>query len=148
MLDTRDLTIRKVWWLRSASDLVPLRFTLGVRDPMLGSPLTIDLPAEVNASEFTVRISYQTRPEASGLQWVAAAQTANKTDPFLFTQSQAIHARSWIPLQDSPQVRMTYDATIHVPPGMRAVMSADNCNRACRPMASTSSRCRRRSRRI
>ena len=75
---------------------------------MLGSPLTIDLPAEVNAPEFGVRISYQTRPEASGLQWVAAPQTADKTDPFLFTQSQAIHARSWIPLQDSPQVRMTY----------------------------------------
>jgi leukotriene-A4 hydrolase len=108
VLDTRDLTIRQIWWLRGASDLVPLRFTIGVRDPLLGSPLTIDLPAEVNAPEFSVRISYQTRPEATGLQWVAAPQTANKTDPFLFTQSQAIHSRSWIPLQDSPQVRMTY----------------------------------------
>jgi leukotriene-A4 hydrolase len=126
VLDTRDLTIRQIWWLRGSSDLVPLRFTLGVRDAMLGSPLTIDLPAEASAPEFKVRISYQTRPEATGLQWVAAAQTANKTDPFLFTQSQAIHSRSWIPLQDSPLVRMTYSATIHVPPGMRAVMSADN----------------------
>jgi leukotriene-A4 hydrolase len=126
VLDTRDLTIRSIWWMRSASDLVPLRFTLGARDPMLGSPLTIDLPAEANAPELRVRISYQTRPEATGLQWVGASQTANKTDPFLFTQSQAIHSRSWIPLQDSPQVRMTYKATIHVPPGMRAVMSADN----------------------
>jgi leukotriene-A4 hydrolase len=128
VLDTRDLTIRRIWWLRGASDLVPLRFTMGARDPMLGSPLSIDLPAEANAPEFTVRISYQTRPEASGLQWVAAPQTANKTHPFLFTQSQAIHSRSWIPLQDSPQVRMTYKATIHVPPGMRAVMSARNIN--------------------
>ncbi|MEO8018208.1 MAG: M1 family metallopeptidase [Pseudomonadota bacterium] len=126
VLDTRDLTIRRIWWLRSATDLVPLRYTIGARDPLLGSPLSIDLPPEANASEFTVRISYQTRPEASGLQWVAAAQTANKTDPFLFTQAEAIHARSWIPLQDSPQVRMTYKATIHVPPGMRAVMSAQN----------------------
>jgi aminopeptidase N len=126
VLDTRDLTIRQTWWLRGAGDLVPLRFTLGVRDPMLGTPLTIDLPPEANAPEFAVRISYQTRPEASGLQWVAAAQTAEKTHPFLFTQSQAIHARSWIPLQDTPQVRMTYSATIHVPPGMRAVMSAEN----------------------
>jgi leukotriene-A4 hydrolase len=126
VLDTRDLTIRQIWWLRGAADLVPLRFTLGVRDPMLGSPLTIDVPAEATGPELRVRISYQTRPEATGLQWVAAPQTANKTDPFLFTQSQAIHSRSWIPLQDSPQVRMTYKATIHVPPGMRAVMSADN----------------------
>jgi leukotriene-A4 hydrolase len=128
VLDTRDLVVRQIWWLRAASDLVPLRFTLGARDPMLGSPLAIDLPAEVNTSEFTVRISYQTRPEATGLQWVAAPQTANKSDPFLFTQSQAIHSRSWIPLQDSPQVRMTYKATLRVPPGMRAVMSAQNTN--------------------
>ncbi len=123
-LDTRDLTIRRIWWMRGATDLVPLRYTLGARDPLLGSPLAIDVPSEGLTPEFKIRISYQTRPEASGLQWVAAPLTANKTDPFLFTQSQAIHARSWIPLQDSPQVRMTYSATIHVPTGMRAVMSA------------------------
>ncbi|MEJ0086625.1 MAG: M1 family metallopeptidase [Pseudomonadota bacterium] len=128
-LDTRDLTIRQIWWLKSANDLVPLRYTLGARDPMLGTPLNIDLPPELNAPEFAVRISYQTRPEASGLQWVASAQTADKTDPFLFSQSEAIHARSWIPLQDSPQVRMTYNATIRVPPGMRAVMSAEQVGR-------------------
>jgi aminopeptidase N len=126
VLDTRDLVIRQAWWVRSASDLAPLRFTVGVRDPMLGSPLSIDLPAEANAAELVVRISYQTRPEASGLQWVPAALTADKTHPFLFTQSQAIHARSWIPLQDSPQVRMTFDATIRVPDGMRAVMGAES----------------------
>lgn len=125
VLDTRDLVIRQVWWLKSASDLVPLRFSVGARDAMLGAPLTIELPAEANSPQFGVRISYQSRPEASGLQWVAPALTADKTHPFLFTQSQAIHARSWIPLQDSPQVRMTYSATVRVPPGMRAVMSAE-----------------------
>jgi leukotriene-A4 hydrolase len=123
-LDTRDLTIRQVWWVKSPSELATLRFTIGARDPMLGAPLNIDLPAELDAAEFKVRVSYQTRPEASGLQWVEPALTAGKTHPFLFTQSQAIHARSWIPLQDSPQVRMTYAATIRVPAGMRAVMSA------------------------
>jgi aminopeptidase N len=125
-LDTRDLAVQQVWWLRGPSDLVALRFTLGARDPMLGAPLNIDLPEEANASGLQIRISYQTRPEASGLQWVAPALTADKTHPFLFTQSQAIHARSWIPLQDSPQIRLTYNATIRVPPGMRAVMSAES----------------------
>ena len=125
-LDTRDLVVRQVWWLRGARDFVPLEFTIGKRDPILGAPLDIDVTAAQGASEFTVRISYQTRPTASGLQWVEPALTADKTHPFLFTQSQAIHSRSWIPLQDTPQVRMTYRATIHVPPGMRAVMSAEN----------------------
>ena len=124
-LDTRYLVIRKVWWLRRASDLVPLGFKVGARDAMLGSPLEIEVPREAGSPDFVVRISYQTRPEASGLQWVEAAQTADRTHPFMFTQSQAIHARSWVPLQDSPQVRMTYAATIRVPVGMRAVMGAE-----------------------
>jgi leukotriene-A4 hydrolase len=124
-LDTRDLVIRQAWWLKSASDLVPLTFKVGARDAMLGSPLEIEVPREAGSPDFVVRISYQTRPEASGLQWVEAAQTADRTHPFMFTQSQAIHARSWVPLQDSPQVRMTYAATIRVPVGMRAVMGAE-----------------------
>ena len=127
-LDTRDLGIRQVWWRKDTATLIPLRHSLGARDPMLGSPLHIEVPAEAGQPDFTVRISYQTHPQASGLQWVAATHTADKTHPFLFTQSQAIHARSWIPLQDSPQVRMTYTATIHVPAGMRAVMSAQPLN--------------------
>jgi leukotriene-A4 hydrolase len=125
VLDTRDLVIRQAWWLKSAAEVVPLRFTVGARDSILGAPLSIDLPPEANTPELAVRISYQTRPEASGLQWVPASLTADKTHPFLFTQSQAIHARSWIPLQDTPEVRTTYSATIRVPQGMRAVMSAE-----------------------
>ncbi len=124
-LDTRDLVIRQAWWLKSATDLVPLTFKVGARDAMLGSPLNIEVPREAGSPDFIVRISYQTQPQASGLQWVEAAQTADRTHPFLFTQSQAIHARSWIPLQDSPQVRTTYTATIRVPEGMRAVMGAE-----------------------
>ncbi len=136
ILDTRDLTIRAVWWMRGPRDLVPLTFRLGDRDDALGSALAITLPPELTSPEpknperkneqFQLRVSYQSRPEASGLQWVPAEQTATKMAPFLFTQSQAIHARSWVPVQDSPQVRFTYNATIRVPPGMRAVMSANN----------------------
>jgi len=125
-LDTRDLTIRHVWWVGNTGELVALPFQKGAYDRTLGTPLEIDLPAGLNAAEFKLRVSYQTRPDASGLQWVPAAQTAGKTDPYLYSQSQAINARSWVPLQDSPQVRFTYEATIHVPVGLRAVMSAAN----------------------
>ena len=110
-----------------------LPFALGDPVGTLGQALTIELPAEHRDRNFAVRISYQTRPEASGLQWLTPAQTAGKAEPFLYTQSQPIHARSWIPLQDSPQVRVTYNAEIHTPAGLRAVMSADNVYRFVMP---------------
>lgn len=86
-------------------------WTEGERDPILGQPLTIELPPGADL----VRIRYRTSPEATGLQWLEPRQTADGTDPFLYSQSQAIHARSWIPCQDSPGVRVTYDAMVRVP---------------------------------
>jgi leukotriene-A4 hydrolase len=126
VLDTRDLSIRKVWLLADGQPTQSLTFALGAPVGVLGQALAIDLPAGNRDQQFAVRISYQTRPEASGLQWLTAAQTAGKTDPFLYSQSEPIHVRSWIPLQDSPQARVTYKAEVHAPPGLRAVMSADN----------------------
>ena len=123
VLDTRDLIIRGAW-LVEGQQLAPLEFSLDARDAILGSALRIALPAAIPVDPATVRISYQTRPEASGLQWLPPALTAGKRHPFMFSQSQAIHARSWIPLQDTPQVRMTYTAQVHTDPALTAVMSA------------------------
>ena len=119
-LDTRDLDIRSVQSAAEMDAFTETSFHLGEPDPVLGRALTIDLPPDA----VQVRIDYATHPGASGLQWLEAAQTAGKAQPFLFTQSQAIHARSWIPLQDSPGVRVTYEAVIRTPAGVRAVMSA------------------------
>jgi leukotriene-A4 hydrolase len=129
ILDTRDLDIRSVSLLRKGADAAPLAFKLGDEKKFLGKPLRIELPAGVtsglnSSDDSVVRIEYRTRPQASGLQWLTPAQTDGKKHPYLFSQSQAIHARSWIPLQDSPQVRVTYNATIHAPDGLVAVMSA------------------------
>ncbi len=125
VLDTRDLSIRKIAVRRPGGDWAEASFSLGANDPNLGTPLTIVLDA-TDADTVEVRIAYATAPSASGLQWLSPAQTAGKKHPFLFTQSQAIHARSWIPLQDTPAVRVTYDAVISTPRALRAVMSAEN----------------------
>jgi aminopeptidase N len=120
-LDTRDLTIERVEAGADSGGLAPTKFELKPADPILGSALVVALP---EAARY-VRVTYKTAPSASALQWLAPALTAGKSRPFLFSQSEAIHARSWIPLQDSPGVRVTYEATIRVPEGLVAVMSAD-----------------------
>ncbi|HEX9162206.1 MAG TPA: M1 family metallopeptidase [Thermoanaerobaculia bacterium] len=112
VLDSHDLKIVKV----------SRPFTVGKTDPILGAPITIRITRETKS----VTISYETSSDASALQWLDPAQTAGRTHPYLLSQSESINARSWVPIQDSPQVRFTYDATIRVPKGLVAIMSAEN----------------------
>ncbi|MDR3414936.1 MAG: M1 family metallopeptidase [Nevskia sp.] len=121
VLDTSALDIAKVETSADGEVWLSAKYTLGAVDEVLGAPLTVALPPGATR----VRLSYATRPEASGLQWLTPSQTLGRKHPFLFTQSESIHARSWIPLQDTPLVRATYDARIRVPKGLRAVMSAE-----------------------
>lgn len=118
ILDTRDLVIHKVW-LNGEQET---EFRMGESHQMYGTPLIIPIKDDTE----TVKIAYSTVPEAGAIQWLDPVQTAGKEKPFLFTQSQAILARTWIPCQDGPGVRFTYEATVTVLPGLMAVMSADN----------------------
>jgi len=128
ILDTGDLDIRRVETASREGSHKRTEYEIGPSDAILGAPLTIDLPRDVSH----VRITYSTAPNASALQWLDPVQTAGKKYPFLFTQSQAIHARSWIPLQDTPSVRLTYSAHVQTPAGLLAVMSAENNPNAAR----------------
>lgn len=121
ILDTRDLTIKSVH-VGSNDRLHETAFSMNESADIRGSALSIELPAAAT----TVLVHYQTSPAASGVQWLEPQQTAGKQHPFLFTQAQAIHARSFVPLQDTPAVRITYNATIRTPKELRAVMSANN----------------------
>ncbi|GAA4385421.1 M1 family metallopeptidase [Hymenobacter koreensis] len=117
-LDARDLHIEQV--LLDGS--VPTEFELGPADAVLGQALRVALQPGTHS----VTLHYRTSPAAAALQWLAPEQTAGKVHPFMFTQSQAILARTWIPCQDSPGVRFTYEARVTVPAHLLALMSAEN----------------------
>ena len=118
ILDTEQLAIASV---TDCTSHAPLPFTLAPAKPVLGAALTVTLEAST-----CIEIAYRTSPAASALLWVEPEGTAGKRAPMLFTQSEAIHGRSWIPMQDTPGIRFTYDAAITVPVGLRALMSATN----------------------
>ncbi|MFO0548487.1 MAG: M1 family metallopeptidase [Polyangiaceae bacterium] len=117
VLDTRRLTISSV----TRADGAAVTWTLGADDELLGAPLTIDLADGAAA----VRVEYETSRGAPALDWLAPEQTLGGEHPFLFTQGHAIEARSWMPIQDSPAVRVTYAARITVPAPLLALMSAE-----------------------
>ena len=133
VLDTKDLMILDV--TQKATDVlgataksqtvwVSRPFHLEKPDPILGSALVIDLPPSKKGTE-SIQIDYETLEGSSALQWLTEKQTS-RHKPFLYTESEPISARSWIPLQDTPQVRAPYKAKIHTDDGLRAVMSAEN----------------------
>jgi leukotriene-A4 hydrolase len=103
-------------------DMSETRYSLGEYVAHMGQPLSIEITPETEL----VTVMYRTSPEAPALQWLAPEQTEGERHPFLFTQSQAVLARSWIPCQDTPGRRITYTARVEVPEGLMAVMSAEN----------------------
>lgn len=116
-LDTYDLTIDSVF-----VDGKKESFSLDSQIKFLGSALHIP----VNGNSKSVKIYYRTGKNARALQWLEPQQTFDKKHPFLYTQSESIYARSWIPCADGPGIRFTYTARVSVPEGLMALMSAEN----------------------
>ncbi len=118
-LDSKALKIEKVTLGEEES---PAEFKVAPSFESMGEQLSI----QIKPDSKLVNIYYETSPEAEALQWLNPQQTAGKEHPYLFTQSQAILARSWVPCQDSPGIRFTYTAKVTVPKELMAVMSAEN----------------------
>ncbi len=115
--DSRDLQIERVF-----SNDRDIPWEIDRRDPILGDRLHLhDLN---NLSDFSIRLS--TSPAASALQWLNPMQTAGGEHPFLYSQCQSIHARSIFPCQDTPSVRIRYQAEIASPGLLKAVMAAEH----------------------
>lgn len=119
VFDSRQLQIQKI---TLGTDETETTFTLGDEVKYLGQSLHV----KIDPSTTRVTIYYSASKDAAAIQWLNPQQTAGKKYPFLFTQSQAILARTWIPCQDSPGIRFTYTAKISVPKDLLAVMSAEN----------------------
>ncbi len=139
VLDTKDLMILDVRQkstdvlgatAKNQTILVSRPFHMEKPDPILGSALVIDLPPSKRGTE-SIRIEYETLPASAALQWLTEKQTS-RHKAFLYTESEPIGARTWIPLQDTPQVRATYRAKVHTDDRVRAVMSAENDPKAKR----------------
>ncbi len=120
ILDTKDLEIHKC---TLGTDEIQTDYSISDEVDFLGNALSIDIKKDTRK----VTIYYSTKPDgAAAIDWLSPQQTANKKHPFMFTQGQAILTRTWIPCQDSPGVRMTYDARIQAPKDIMVVMSAEN----------------------
>jgi len=116
-LDTYDLAIDSV-----LVDGNKVQHSLDSMVQFFGSRLNI--PIAENSK--LVTIYYKTGQHARALQWLDPQQTSGKKHPFLYTQSESIYARSWIPCADGPGIRYTYTARVTVPKGSMALMSAEN----------------------
>lgn len=100
-----------------------LAFEIGESDPDKGEPITVQLGEMTGPELQQIVISYASGPEAEALQWLSPEQTAGGEQPFVFSQGQAILNRSWIPTQDSPGIRQTWEARITAPDPLTVVMS-------------------------
>lgn len=120
-LDTRDLTITTV---RNKNNLNKLPFNLKEATEAFGSKLEVILPKKSGKKVMYVRVEYETSPKARALQWLDPCQTAGKKHPYMFSQCQAINARSMVPCQDTPSAKATYSATIKAPKELTVLMSA------------------------
>lgn len=119
VFDENSLEITKV---TLGDDEKETKFSLGESTEYHGKPLRITIAPDTKK----VNIYYKTTKDGVALQWLRPEQTADKKHPFVFSQGQSVWTRTWVPCQDSPGIKFTYDAKVTVPKDLMAMMSATN----------------------
>ncbi|CAK5268784.1 unnamed protein product [Mycena citricolor] len=108
IFDTSDLEVQD-----AQVEGETVKHTLGAKHPVMGSALHIPLPSNLEAGQsISVGIRYKTTKDCVALQWLEKEQTQGRSFPFLFSQCQAIYARTMAPVQDTPSVKITYTARV------------------------------------
>ncbi|XP_037041873.1 leukotriene A-4 hydrolase isoform X2 [Bradysia coprophila] len=125
-LDVYDITIKNIA-VKTAGTEIPVNYFVSDYVKNMGSKLTIELPTKTSGS-LVLSIEYETSPKAAALQWLTPEQTLGKTQPYMYSQCQAIAARSLLPCQDTPAVKFTYTATVTHPKELTALLSAIRVN--------------------
>ncbi|UJR34518.1 hypothetical protein I4U23_021926 [Adineta vaga] len=115
VLDAYQLNIEKIIY---KTTLLPFKIN------NKSNSLIIDIK-QILMDMISILIYYLTSSNRSkALQWMSKEQTADRQYPFMYSQCQAIHARSLYPCQDTPGVKSTYTAKIICPKPLIALMSA------------------------
>lgn len=119
ILDVRQLHIEKVTYQSKS-----LAFEIDQEN----DSLTIDFdPVPKDIPLISIRIDYATSSDqCRALQWLTIEQTADRQHPYLFSQCQAILARSLYPCQDTPGVKSTYTAKVTCPKPLTVVSEIDS----------------------
>lgn len=111
VLDTNHLSVSSVR-LGSADS----KWELGDRVEHYGCPLRVHVPDGAPLGDIVkLDVAVQTTKDCTGLQWMTPAQTGNKKHPYVYSQCQAILARSILPCQDTPDAKSTFTFNITSP---------------------------------
>lgn len=98
-------------------------FLIGEKS-VIGSPLKIGFSrSRKSGEEFNLVIKYKTSCQANAINFFEAEQTLGKLNPFMFSQSEPIYSRSFVPCQDTPSVKFTVDCHITTPKGIVGLFS-------------------------
>ena len=108
-----------------------LHFNVSTPNDKLGQAVRVELPdVSMKGTLYNITFHYTTNDKSTAVSWMTAAQTHDKTMPYLYSQCEDIACRSIAPLQDTPASKFTYEARILAETKYKVYMSANSTSNA------------------